>query len=93
MSICKFCGQDKEIIDSCISVPIKIKDVVYYPTPYGNEIRYGLESRDYENFSSRCPECNVKIGKFHHIGCSLEQCPVCDLPINQCGCVTEVWSE
>lgn len=33
-----------------------------------------------------CPECNAHIGKFHHIGCDLEVCRLCEGQYLTCSC-------
>jgi hypothetical protein len=36
---------------------------------------------------TRCPDCNVNIGGFHHPGCSHEICPRCGGRLSTCGCL------
>jgi hypothetical protein len=47
--------------------------------PFGDELHSSLISR-------RCPECLAGIGGFHHLGCSVEQCPKCRGQLLYCIC-------
>lgn len=90
MDNCKYCHQDKEHSDSCLCIQIKVDGEVFQPIKYGDEIIY---TENYIKLAERCPVCNVKIGGYHHPGCTYEQCPICDMPIVYCGCVLEEWEE
>ncbi len=35
----------------------------------------------------RCPDCNVRIGGYHHPGCEHEMCPRCGGRLLTCGCM------
>ena len=35
----------------------------------------------------RCPDCNVRVGGFHHPGCEHEICPKCHGTLADCGCM------
>jgi len=48
-------------------------------TPFGDEPQSSL-------IAHRCPECLVGIGGFHHLGCSVEQCPKCRGQLLYCIC-------
>lgn len=37
----------------------------------------------------RCPDCNVRIGGFHHPGCENEICPRCGGMLIDCGCMVK----
>lgn len=41
------------------------------PIPFGSEQRFDLPPR------SRCHDCNVQVGGYHHYECDVEECPVC----------------
>jgi len=46
------------------------------------------EYRDYSDSGDQelCPVCSVKEGENHHLGCSVEICPWCEGPLNNCNC-------
>ena len=63
MTICELCEQEKERAYSCMKrVEVQI--------PLGEETQLNL-------IPHHCPECLVGMGGFHHLGCSIEQCPQC----------------
>ncbi len=82
LSICAFCFHDidRDHIVSCENNRyVKFKDgssfasFPFYP----------------ENIllSLRCPDCNVRIGGYHHPGCEYEICPKCSGQLLTCGCL------
>jgi len=82
LKVCVFCFGDlfKEEIISCVNNRfIRYPDgelfmsIPFYPA----NILDGL----------RCPDCNVRIGGFHHPGCENEQCPRCGELLFTCGCM------
>ena len=34
----------------------------------------------------RCGDCGVRRGRFHHLGCDIQRCPVCRGQMISCGC-------
>jgi hypothetical protein len=118
MSSCEFC---KGNADSCINVPITVKDATSVngtkdlsPIPYGSETRHTMflqyqaqfpsESEEqirqrvddflkkyqvgkYTEPDSRCHDCGVKVGGYHHPGCDDEECPNCHMQLISCGCL------
>jgi len=38
-------------------------------------------------YGTRCPDCGVSIGGFHHPGCGHEKCPRCGERLSLCGCL------
>ncbi|MBN1534745.1 MAG: hypothetical protein JXA20_18890 [Spirochaetes bacterium] len=50
-----------------------LPSIPYYPT----DILEGV----------RCPDCNVRIGGYHHPGCEYELCPRCGDTLSSCGCM------
>lgn len=47
-------------------------------------IPYHLEFSD---MPSRCHDCNVAVGGYHHPGCDMEECPRCGGQLISCGCL------
>jgi len=40
--------------------------------------RYGQEGfHELSDYAERCSDCGVRIGGSHHVGCTVERCPVC----------------
>ena len=83
MNLCVFCWDDQhnKYNITCennryISYPDGevYTSLVYIPA---NIIRDGL----------RCPDCNVRIGGYHHPGCTYEICPRCGGSLRSCGCL------
>ena len=81
MAICTFCDQEMLTVPSCL-VEVLHQDSVAYRLPtYGKERHYGrFRPRD------RCTDCGVRPGRFHHLGCDWQECPVCFGQLLSCGC-------
>ena len=89
MAICNSCGQDKRIVDSCIRQPMEF-DIDFGiiskdPIMYGDEQRFGSDFR--KNDIKRCHNCNVVVGNYHHLGCDMEECPICHKQLISCRCL------
>ena len=80
--MCEFCNQDMRTADGCVEAPVVISGVEYARIKFGDEENF----TDYCDENSRCGECNVKYGHYHHPGCDLERCPVCGLQLISCDC-------
>ncbi len=61
--ICELCEQEKERAYSCMK---RMEGQI----PLGEETQLNLVPHP-------CPECLIGMGGFHHLGCSVEQCPQC----------------
>ncbi len=90
MVICNDCKQ--EISDpnteGCTAKYIEISGKTYKRIPYGKEQRFELDED--EMLPDRCGECGVKLKKFHHSGCDIEECPKCHCQLLACRCQSSV---
>ena len=53
-------------------------------------IRLGSESAEWwlgRAPETRCHDCVVRTGQFHHVGCDMEECPACGGQMLSCDCV------
>lgn len=84
MAICEYCEKEMLEAESCVKVAIKHDGKYYEP------LRFGTEDgkADWAN-DGRCPDYGVKIGGYHHPGCDVEVCPVCNGQLISCGCIDE----
>ena len=65
MAKCDFCGQEMLEAQGC-------RQRYIGQIPYGAETAYaGL------SLPTRCRDCNVEVGQYHHPGCDIEECEVC----------------
>lgn len=82
MAVCKFCGKEMVGAASCVESHILIDEEKYTLIPYNKK----SDSVFRKHEASRCPECNVMPGGFHHLGCGMEICPVCGNRWISCRC-------
>lgn len=79
MAKCSWCNHEMmdENTISCVSNEVvDFNDVILPSIPFcGDELE------------SRCHDCNVKDGGFHHPGCDSECCPKCGGQLISCGCL------
>jgi hypothetical protein len=78
---CPGCGYQFGTRPSCEVTEIVIRGHSY------ERIRYvprGAWER--AEFPDRCPNCEIRRGCFHHVGCELEMCPACEGQLTECGC-------
>lgn len=78
MAVCDWCGSEMTTAESC---NVKALHRGGVPTAM---IRWGRE-RGWKA-SSRCGDCGVLPGRYHHLGCDVQQCPVCRGQMITCGC-------
>jgi hypothetical protein len=63
MAVCELCEQEVGLAYSCMK---RIEAQI----PFGTEPRLAIAG-------SRCVDCRVGTGGFHHLGCRIELCPKC----------------
>lgn len=80
MALCRYCKKDMRTADSCVDLPFIGG---YHPVPYGQEQGWPITP------PARCPDCNVKLGHFHHPHCDKEECPRCHNQALSCSCFDE----
>lgn len=77
MAECQLCRQDMTTADTC---PAGAEDRTH---PYGREP--DGEGGELDPLP-RCPDCGVLAGWWHHPGCAIAVCDVCDAQALMCEC-------
>ena len=80
MAMCGWCGSEMSTGRSCTVAALHVDG---QPVELG---RYGSELGRAHRRGSRCGDCGVEWGGFHHLGCDLQQCPCCRRQMLSCGC-------
>lgn len=83
MAVCLRCHKDMLSVDGCDVTHFTLGKKRRPRVPYGREGRLGVHVLPPDQ---RCRDCNAAVGKFHHPGCDLEECPRCDGQVISCGC-------
>lgn len=81
MAKCSLCHQDMLITDGCSLKTLTLNGIKH--------LRYIVGEKDYLQEGNRCGDCGAKYGSFHHLGCDIEQCPVCNNQLISCDCEFE----
>jgi len=81
--VCTHCNQRMMPGKSCIKIPIYSMGKLY------NTIPYGQDNSMLSDMHVNCPGCGVRYGGYHHPGCYVEKCPVCDKQLFVCDCLTK----
>lgn len=90
MATCEVCGQEMNTAGSCEVTSIGIEGVEYDLIPYGQETRFGRQDTAPSTPSdTRCHDCGVLVGGFHHVGCDFAECPRCHGQMMTCDCLSE----
>lgn len=79
MGRCEDCGQDMAAALTCVV------DHLHQGGRPVMMVRYGKERR-WPNPSKRCGDCGVGLGGYHHLGCDIQECPLCGRQLLSCGC-------
>jgi hypothetical protein len=78
--VCEACGQVMDTGVGCkISHYRNSKGIKTARIPYGEEL-HGWDC------SIPCHDCGVIAGQFHHPGCDVEECPLCNRQLLMCDC-------
>ncbi len=73
---------------SCVVTSVRIDDVEYDFIPYGQETRFGWNATVPSSpYDTRCHDCGVLLGGFHHAGCDMAECPRCHGQLLTCECL------
>ena len=84
MAICKLCKREMKTAHGCVC-----HNYVHDGKAVA-AIKYGSEDYDFPvSKNSVCHDCNARPGEYHHIGCDMEQCPVCGGQLLSCECFEE----
>jgi hypothetical protein len=78
VAVCEWCGGEMRSARSCGV------DALHVQGSPVTTIRWG-EERGWQA-TARCGDCGVLPGGFHHLGCDLQQCPMCSGQLLSCGC-------
>lgn len=93
MRNCSFCGNDVGSVDGCTEHKFVFgedTDGTIRRDPDAADlvdpIAYGDEGDAAEETKGDCSICHVKPGRYHHPGCTVEECPNCGGKLVICDC-------
>ncbi len=76
MNVCTLCGRAFGNIEGCLVSHVKIGNKIYK--------RNKCSTLEYQ-----CHDCGAGLGKFHHPGCDMEDCPKCRGQMIWCECIDD----
>lgn len=79
---CNCCDRYMLETDGCDCFPMTLNGIEYQPIKVGDPGDW-MEG---ESDDARCPDCNAKMGHYHHPGCDNERCPKCGGQLISCDC-------
>ena len=82
MAICVDCGREMLEAAGCTLEALSLDEVPYRRRRWGHEHRW-------PRTRGRCGDCNVLPDQLHHLGCNIEECPVCNHQLITCGCLDD----
>lgn len=79
---CKACDQYMRDVERCVNTFVWYADgekllAIPYSNPYFSP---------FDDLDHRCHDCGVALGRIHHPGCDLEECPRCHGQLLSCEC-------
>ena len=80
MAICQDCEQEMRTASSCTVSALHVRGVAFDLFPFGQDGAAHRAGR------SRCGDCGVQPGGWHHLGCDMMRCPRCRGQLLGCGC-------
>lgn len=86
MAKCILCQKDMEQITGCSVENIFCKQKKYPRIKVGDPEDYSIYLKEGE----RCSDCGALKGKFHHWGCDMERCPICNMQLLGCHCKIKI---
>lgn len=83
MPVCSVCNNEMTLKISCDPSPVTLKK----GRKVFSRIKYGDEGEDWGAAEGRpCGDCECPPGGYHHLGCDIERCPVCNGQLLSCSC-------
>lgn len=88
MAICTECNQEMTTATGCSAEQFDdfSDKVVRDRIRFGDETRFGPWGVERGAVGTRCHDCGVEFGQFHHPGCDVEECPRCHRQAISCDC-------
>jgi hypothetical protein len=77
--VCTWCLDDMTTAASCVVDALHRNGRRFDMIAFGRE--FGHRESD-----TRCRDCGVARGGWHHLGCDLQRCPACGQQMMSCGC-------